>query len=401
MIQGELLRMFGRTGLAATVAVLGLLGIVASGPAMADSWMPPATAVYYAKDKRSRLTVTPRDISSPLDYFEDKVKGNEPAGQRPGSAQAFASGVLERQGADGRWAIVWTRRLVNEVAPVSALVASGGFYAVTFDNWHSTGYGDNVVVIYGPLGELVRSLKLSDFLPDYYVEALPRSVSSMHWGGEHFISDADGMLVLRIVVPSQGADRDGSFVERRILLATGQVQETGDPAWQQALAEAARVARADRAAEAAEHAAFRAPLLGPATDDTAAWHGYLREAFYRLAPDWREASTATSVLRAPDAKDYLPTLNGLRHWLFDKGRKNVAIASPASPENLTRVLTDIVRGSSPGFLRGVRVYVAVPIGYRQRIADALGPSAATFIHIDPAIPIPQRPERIEQRFGSR
>ena len=209
------------------------------------------------------------------------------------------------------------------------------------------------------------------------------------------------MLVLRVVVPSDRADRDGPFVERRIRLATGQVLESNDPSWQRALAEAARVARANRAAEAAENAAFKAPLLGPLTDDTAAWHVYLREAFYRLAPDWREGSTATSVLRTPNAKDYLPTLNGLRHWLSDKGADNVSIASPASPDNLARVLTDTVRASPQGFLRGVRVYVAVPRGYRQRIADALAPSGATFIHIDPLVPIPQRPERIAQRFGRR
>ncbi len=360
--------------------------------------MPPRTEVYYAKDKRSRLTVTPRDISSPLDYFQDKEKGKEPAGQRPGSAQAFASGVLERQRADGRWAAVWTRHLVSKVAPVRALVANGGSYAVTFDNWHSMGYGENVVVIYGPRGELVRSLKLSDFLPEYYIEALPRTVSSMLWSGEHSISDGDGMLVLRIVVPSE-RDEGEHYVERRIRLATGQVQQTNDPSWQRALAEAARVARAKKAADAAEEAAFRAPLLGPANYDAAAWHDYLREAFERLAPDWRDGSTSTSVLLASDAEDYLPTLNGLRRSLSQGSVGNVAIASPVSPENLVRVLTDIVRTSKPGFLRGVRVYVAVPAGYRGPIAAALGPSAATFIHIDPSIPIPQRPERIEQRFG--
>jgi hypothetical protein len=37
------------------------------------------------------------------------------------------------------------------VAPVRALVSNGGEHVVTFDNWHSGGFRDNVVVIYAAM----------------------------------------------------------------------------------------------------------------------------------------------------------------------------------------------------------------------------------------------------------
>jgi hypothetical protein len=43
------------------------------------------------------------------------------------------------------------------VAPVSALVSEDGAYLITFDNWHSMGYGDDVVVLYRTDGTLIHS----------------------------------------------------------------------------------------------------------------------------------------------------------------------------------------------------------------------------------------------------
>ena len=392
-----------RAEVALFTLVLSLGLWVVSFTASADTWAPPEREVYYAADKRTRLTVTPRDISNPLEYFEDKQKGSPLPGQQPGSARTFARGVLERLQEDGRWVVVWDRHLVNEVSPVSALVGDTGSYVVTFDNWHFLGLGENVVVIYGPNGGLVRSLALDDFLPDYYIKALPRSVSSIDWHGEDSISEATDTLILRVLVPSDGDDRHGPYVDRRIRLSTGEVIETNDPSWQRALAEASRVAQAKQAAEDAADAAFRAPLLGPATTKEADWHGYLREAFFRLDPDWSDGYPATHVLRAPEAIDYQPTEDFLRRELLEerKGPGDVVmIASPASPGNLVKVLTAIVGKMKPSALNGVRIYVAAPVVFRTQIAAALAPAAANFIHLDPARPIPQRKERLELRFGN-
>lgn len=115
---------------------------------------------------------------------------------------------------------------MNEVSPVSALVASNGGYLVTFDNWHSAGYGDDVVVIYHSNGTLVKKFGLDDLLTEGDIETLPRSVSSIWWGGEHYIDDANGLLVLKIVSNRKNLWEDGAkFHEMKIELATGRAVE--------------------------------------------------------------------------------------------------------------------------------------------------------------------------------
>ena len=72
----------------------------------------------------------------------------------------------------------------------------------------------------------------------------------------------------------------------------------------------------------------------------------------------------------------------------------IAIASPTSPDNLVRVLTETARKVKPGALKQARIYIAVTDAYRDRVAATLAPTGATFIQLDPTRPIPQRKERI-------
>jgi hypothetical protein len=211
------------------VRLIGAVALAAASPAIADSWIPATRTSYLSPDKAMRLTVVPRDLENQLAYFTDKVDGKEPAGQRRGG-EPRALGILERRSGQ-TWTKVWEVPLVNEVAPVRALVANGGGHIVTFDNWHSVGFGDNVVVIYRGDGSLVRAMKLTDILPEDYVRALPTSVSSMWWGGEHELSRDGRKVVLKVVVPS-GRGSIGSprgYVDVRIDLATGAVEQRWQP----------------------------------------------------------------------------------------------------------------------------------------------------------------------------
>ena len=204
-------------------ALLALLLLtLGPSPSLADSWALPEVTTYNSPNERFRLTVTPRPLESQLDYFADKVAQRKPAGQRAGSAQATAQGVLERREVEGRWTRIWAKPLRNEVAPVDALVSNDGRFAVTIDNWHLVGWGDDVVVIYGADGEVIRSLALSDFLSREHIGGLSRSVSSIHWGGEHRLSEDGNRLVLKVTSPGQesvGPDRRYQDIE--IDLATG------------------------------------------------------------------------------------------------------------------------------------------------------------------------------------
>ena len=106
-------------------------------------------------------------------------------------------------------------RLVNEYSPGYALVSNDGT-TVTFDNICRRGGGEHVVVIYRPDGKLVRTQALADFLVERDVEALSRSVSSIHWSGTHRIDEEKRQLILQVNGPPR-------MVELPIDLETGEL----------------------------------------------------------------------------------------------------------------------------------------------------------------------------------
>jgi len=374
------------------------VAILAGSPACADQWMPPEVRTTYSADSHVRFTVTPRAIASPLAYFDDKVRneGDRKAGQKRGGLP-IASGVLERQDKDGRWSVVWASRLVNEVAPVSVLVADSGNYVVTFDNWHAMGWGDNVVVIYGPGGALIRKLALTDFLPEPYFKTLPRSVSSIHWRGDSVITEPDEKLVLKVVIPGEhDFDSDKrTYVDVPVDLASGAAQPAANPAWPAALAAAeARAAQLKKYEEERERS-FREPLVAPPTADGVEWDRYLVEAFFRLDPQWKKDFPIAHVLPAPDSKDFAWFVAWLDERMSEPDGGALMIACPAAPEALIKVLREHTAKLKPGQLKAWRIYVAVPLAYRDRAAAALERTGTTFIHLDPALPIPQRKARLD------
>ncbi len=178
------------------LALLGLLSAVA--PAFPDSWSLPTRASYPSESGAFVLVVSPKKLSSQLDYFEDKVDGRANAGGVPGLRENAPRAELFQVGPDRRRKRISKFPLVNEVAPVSALVSDDGRWVVTFDNWHTVGLGDSVIVIYRSDGSLVRSLSLEELLLDEDLEELPRSVSSRSWSKGMHIESASARLVLEI-----------------------------------------------------------------------------------------------------------------------------------------------------------------------------------------------------------
>jgi TonB family protein len=192
----------------------------------ADSWALPEKEKYYSLDKRFYLEVTPKKLENQLKYFEDKVKGKENAGAIKGMKDNRAKGSFYVRRADGRYSKKWEYPLVNEVSPVSAIVSNKGDYVVTFDNWHGVGYGDDVVVIYRSNGAQIKKFGLEDLLTEGDIETLPRSVSSIWWGGNHYFDEVNGLLVLKIVSNSKRSwEGDVNFHELAIELATGRPLE--------------------------------------------------------------------------------------------------------------------------------------------------------------------------------
>src|SRR5687768_16957221 len=69
----------------------------------ADSWPPPSTKATTSANGQFRVTIVPRGIGSPLEFFEDKVKGRAPAGQRKGDAQASPLARVQQRGPNKQW----------------------------------------------------------------------------------------------------------------------------------------------------------------------------------------------------------------------------------------------------------------------------------------------------------
>jgi hypothetical protein len=192
----------------------------------ADTWALPRKKKYYSLNQKYYLEVTPKKLESQLKYFEDKVEGRKDSGAQAGVKDNRAKGAFYARRSDGRYSRKWEFPLVNEVSPVSAIVSGRGDYAVTFDNWHNAGYGDNVVVIYRANGTLIKKFGLKDLLTEGDVATLPRSVSSIWWGGEHYIDETKNVLVLKIVANRKDPWEDGvKFHELKIELASGQPLE--------------------------------------------------------------------------------------------------------------------------------------------------------------------------------
>jgi len=192
--------------------------------ARADSWALPEPQKYYSPNKAYYLEVFPRKLESQLKYFEDKTEGREPAGSAKGLKDNYCKGAFYKRDGRGVYEKIWEGRLVNDVAPVGALVSDRGEHFVTFDNWHALGYGDDVVVIYDRRGNVVRKMSLEDIYGKNPTVRLPRSVSSIYWGTGDHIEEETQTLVLKVVAKWSGSFEDEpetKFV--RVDLKTGAV----------------------------------------------------------------------------------------------------------------------------------------------------------------------------------
>ena len=182
---------------ALTLSLLLILFGISVSPVNADTWELPKKKKYHSPNKKHYLEVVPKRLSSQLDYFEDKVEGRHDAGAVKGMKNNRARAAFYSMRADGSYSRKSEFLLVNEVSPVSAIVANGGRYVVTFDNWHSAGYGDDVVVIFRADGSLVKKFGLEDLLTEGDIQTLPRSTSSIKWGNNHYLDEPKACWSLR------------------------------------------------------------------------------------------------------------------------------------------------------------------------------------------------------------
>jgi TonB family protein len=222
----------------ARIAAVLLVSAFLCASVHADSWELPQQRAYKSANGRFEFRVVPKQIESQLRYLQDKAERKANAGALAGVIDNVCRGTLyERK--NGKLVELWSIPLVNEVAPVSALVTNDGSYVVTFDNWHSVGYGDDVVVIYDSEGRLWRKYALEELLPESYLTQLPTSTSSRTWGEGHQVDDENGLLILQIanfarpdeIIDSGRTSR--GFSSMKISLDTGRVVQWHPRPWKE------------------------------------------------------------------------------------------------------------------------------------------------------------------------
>lgn len=331
-----------------------LVVVCMPGIASADSWLPATRKEYLSADRQWRLQVDPRPLTGAGAYFEDAVAGKAKPGGLEGDPQDSAVGTMAHQ-VGGQWQTVWRKPLRNDVAPVAVVVLSGGAF-MTLDNWHSMGYGRDAVVLYNASGEPSGHYALVDFLPAEYVKVLPRSVSSLQWRGTARANSDGRTITVPVVIPRQDTTgrSPGAYFPVIFEPRSGTFGQPHGPAWERAKA-SARVALAAMEREhAAERRRFTDPLFAPGRSAAEEWHYYLREAFYRLDPQWEQCYPSVRVLRgsAPMATD------ALARWLLDSTACAQVLAAP-SQNALVVQLAGVSKAIEPGSLAQKRLYLAL------------------------------------------
>ncbi len=384
------MRMRAAGGLVFLLAMLHL-----ASPAYADTWRAPVTRQYRSADGAWRLTVEPRVSSDPRRHLGDRHTGEDRTHRAADDIQAAAIGTMERC-IHGVCSRSWRRNLFNAVAPVSVIVTDDG-HVMTLDNWSSMGFGPHAVVLYDPAGSPVANYALTDFLPEEYVMALPRSVSSLHWRGSPRIDRDSVRIVVPVVVPSEAADEEDNdhthYVDVVFDPRDGAVTLPASDAWSPALQQAASALASQRAMVVEELERALAPLLPPDSTDLRDWHAYLRDAYSRLEAD-DTAFPATLVLPHPTAPDYDKEAKRLRARLHETHNPDVIMLAALSQD----ALLDVLKQEAASFRHGVptwpRIYLLLDEA-RFRQASVLFASGTTLIRLDPARAIPQRVDYLE------
>lgn len=145
----------------------------------ADSWEPVKTMFFYSENKTFMLKVVP------LTYPEKMLKANYERLKRGKKLSDKDTTIIPCIGTLYKitatdTSVVWERKLINRICPLSAIISNDGISVVTFDNWYSIGYGFDVMVVYNELGDLKKCFQLEEISP-FPINDYPSSISSLYW----------------------------------------------------------------------------------------------------------------------------------------------------------------------------------------------------------------------------
>ncbi|RIV83851.1 hypothetical protein [Aurantiacibacter zhengii] len=193
-------------------------------PAQADSFLPPSVQEASSADGSIVVTVVPAMLSCAVGEADC-----EPA----------ARAIVEHFRGDYR-SNSRTVRLLNPQAPARVLVTDDGERLLTVDDYASYGFGENVLVVYGSKGEVIARHALKDFLPQDYINGLPRTVSTLRWWGAAPRIEPGthrAIISLHLVGPDSDIPRafQGPHIALALDLDTGEIESPSGTLWENAL----------------------------------------------------------------------------------------------------------------------------------------------------------------------
>lgn len=370
------------------------VAFVTPAPVRADRWPAPYQETYVSESGKFRLIVDPATEAEADAYFDNQHTGFSP--QQPN-----ATAKLQTLSQSGLWENTWQGSLENVIAPTHAMVSDDGRYVVTFDNWYSTGHGENVLVIYREDGSLVRSMELTDIVPQYYKDTLPHSVSSVNWLSDARFVENNEAIILEILGPgSQYLEaRDEDIVSLKIDLNSGELVAHREPHWSKMLSKARRLAIEQTDYSIEYQLMLRSPITAPESCEIWRWRNYLREASERV--NGGEAKYISETVLLPfDAEDHKRTFVNFKSFATDRrGASNhKAVAAPCAQDVLIAMAREIaVKAEGEEISQpysNTTLYISSPKRIYREVANLLSVTGMTLVWLEPDRPIPQTPERM-------
>ena len=161
------------------ISLTTIIVLLSSYVTMSDTWGPPKTKDYYNAERTYFARIVPQTI--PKDFWKwYNAKPKEKKRYNASDTTIIPCHAIMFKKTKSGDSIVWKKNLINKINPVSAFVSSDAKYLVTFDNWHSAGYGVDVMVYYDNQGNLIKRHMLEDISP-FPINTYSTSVSSLWW----------------------------------------------------------------------------------------------------------------------------------------------------------------------------------------------------------------------------
>ena len=168
--------------------------------AYSDEWVVPGPQEFYSQNGLYCLVIKPSIIP---DTDHRKVGKRSAKSEKYNSKKKQDSivpchAILYKTGENyPDWTVLWERDLENPVSPYKAFVTNDGKYVVSFDDWYHLGKGENVMVVYGNNGELLRKFELNE-ITSLSDDQLKVSVTSIWWyqGVESYSEDPARIVIL-------------------------------------------------------------------------------------------------------------------------------------------------------------------------------------------------------------